>query len=152
MSASDALLQHLERVELSGSEIDVILSKLGEWLLNAKFDLDRKVDKCIDTELHRQCLPLFIELDKLKKIRSPQARKYNVIRIHSQDPVEFGNSVGETDLIPIRVIEGDPVVSNATSDSTPYPSQRLNPGSITHITKDVTISSALHCFIVIITY
>jgi hypothetical protein len=72
-----------------------------------------------------------------------------VIRIHSQEPVEFFNPAGETDLIPIRVIEGDPVVTNATSDSTPNPSQRLNPGSMIHISKDVKISPALYCLVVV---
>ncbi|PQE24979.1 hypothetical protein CJF31_00011379 [Rutstroemia sp. NJR-2017a BVV2] len=69
MSVSATQAQHLERVELSGSKIDTILSQLGEWLPNAKFDLDGKVDKCADAELYQRCLPLFIELGILTKAR-----------------------------------------------------------------------------------
>ncbi|KAF7867280.1 hypothetical protein EAF04_005363 [Stromatinia cepivora] len=143
---------HLERVELSGFRVDAILSQLGEWLPNAKFDLYGKVEKCADAELDHRCRPLFIELDILKKISSQQIRmKYNVIRIQSQEPVEFYNSIGETDLIPIRIIEGEPVISNVTVDSTQNTSQRLLPGTMIHITKDVKISPALYC-LVLVTY
>ncbi|KAF7908137.1 uncharacterized protein EAF01_003892 [Botrytis porri] len=96
---------HMEKVELSGPRVDAILSQLGEWLPNAKFELDGKVEKCADAELDHRCRPLFIELDILRKISSQQIRKkYNVIRILSQEPVEFYSSVGETDLIPIHLL------------------------------------------------
>jgi len=155
MSASAAQASqasHMERVELSGPKVDAILSQLGEWLSEAKFEVDGKVEKCADAELDQHCLPLFMELNILKKIHSQQTRiNYNVIRIQSQDPIEFYNSMGETDLIPIRIIGGEPIVSNATSDPIPNPSQRLEPGAMIHITKDVKISPALYC-LVIVTY
>jgi hypothetical protein len=79
MSVSVAQVQHLERVELSGSKIDVILSELGEWLLNAKFDLDAKVDKCADTELGQRCLPLFDESGILPKAR----RSFSLLQLET---------------------------------------------------------------------
>ncbi|KAF7907347.1 uncharacterized protein EAF01_004934 [Botrytis porri] len=93
MSVPVAPVQHLEKVELSGSKIDIILSELGEWLLNAKFDLGAKIDKCADTELGQRCQPLFDELGLLSKFRTQQTRtQYNVIRIHSQEPIKFSAS------------------------------------------------------------
>lgn len=169
MSAPVTQASHLERVELSSAGVHGILSQLGEWLPEARFEVDGKIEKCADMELDQRCRPLFVELGILKKvrsipnlacyersstdciqIRSQQTRmKYNVIRIQSKDSVEFYNSIGETDLIPIRVIEGNPTVSNAISDPIPNPSHPLEPGAIIHITKDVKISPALYCLVVV---
>jgi hypothetical protein len=89
-------------------------------------------------------------LSDFLQIGSQQTRiNYNMIQIHSQEPIEFFNPTGETDLIPIQVIEGNPVVTNATSDSTPNPSQHLNPGSMIYISKDIKISPTLYYLVVV---
>lgn len=68
MSTSVTKSVHMERIELSGPKVHTILSQLGEWLPNAKFEVDGKVEKCADAELDHYCRPLFIELDILTKV------------------------------------------------------------------------------------
>ncbi|CCD42621.1 predicted protein [Botrytis cinerea T4] len=67
MSASVTKPSHMEKVELRGPKVHTILSQLGEWLPNAKFERDGKVEKCADADLDHYCRPLFDELDILSK-------------------------------------------------------------------------------------
>ena len=68
MSAPVAKSFHMEKVDLSRPKVHTILSQLGEWLPNAKFERDGKVEKCADADLDHYCRPLFDELDILSKV------------------------------------------------------------------------------------
>lgn len=154
MSADASSQPHLERTRLTGTNMKTILSGLGEWLQDAAFNDDGTLEQCEDPGLHKACKPLLMELGiwekvsgtvsphyrvlKMLQIQAKQNITYNVLRVR-RGTIPLENPTRSADLVPIRVIEGNPTVSG-------HP---LVPGWRTHIAEDVHVSAAPEFLVIV---
>ena len=154
MPADTSQQPHFERTPLTGTNTKTILSGLGEWLEGAAFSDDGTLEQCKDPGINKACKPLLVELGlwekvsgtelsrnrllKMLQIQAKQNITYTVLRIR-RGTVLFENPTRSADLIPIRVVKGNPTVSG-------HP---LVPGWRTHIAEDVQVSAAIEFLAVV---